>query len=202
MPSDNSAHPAPSRIVSFDDEPLICVDADDAVTAHATKAACHDGQGILHRAFSVFLFNSRGELLLQQRSAQKRLWPMWWSNSCCSHPRRGESLADAVVRRTHEELHVTTPLHFTHKFIYHAVYGDEGAEHELCHVYVGVSDAPVAVNANEVAAERWISPAALDTALADPESRYTPWLRLEWAELRAKHWSRIETLIVGGSLNH
>ena len=80
-------------IVSFDDEPLVLVDSADHDQGFLDKASCHDGDGVLHRAFSVFLFNSKLELLLQQRSGQKRLWPMWWSNSCCSHPRKGETMA-------------------------------------------------------------------------------------------------------------
>ena len=187
--------PSGSQIVSFDDEPLVCVDEQDRALKYLNKAACHDGAGVLHRAFSIFLFNSRGELLLQQRSQSKRLWPMWWSNSACSHPRRGETLEAAIERRSHEELAITTPLHFTHKFIYHAPYLDAGSEHELCHVYVGVSDAAVRVNVHEVAATRWVSPEALDEALADPDAPYTPWLRLEWAALRQTHWPLIEQLV-------
>ena len=181
-------------IVSFDDEPLVLVDSTDHDQGFLDKAACHNGDGRLHRAFSVFLFNSKLELLLQQRSSQKRLWPMWWSNSCCSHPRRGETVAQAVQRRTREELASDAAMHFTHKFEYHARFGQEGSEHELCHVFVGVSDGPVQVNANEVAAMRWVAPAALDAALADAAAPYTPWLRLEWAALRAHHWPLIERL--------
>ena len=73
------------RIVSSEDEDLILVDADDNELGFRSKAECHDGTGILHRAFSLFLFNVAGELLLQRRSSSKRLWPGYWSNSCCSH---------------------------------------------------------------------------------------------------------------------
>ena len=83
-----------SPIVSFDTEDLILVDPQDQVQGHLNKAACHLGEGLLHRAFSVFLFNAEGELLLQQRSEQKKLWPLYWANSCCSHPRRGETVEE------------------------------------------------------------------------------------------------------------
>ena len=86
-------------IVSSEAEELILVDPDDNETGYLSKAECHDGQGILHRAFSLFLFNADGELLLQQRGATKRLWPEFWSNSICSHPRRGESMQVATRRR-------------------------------------------------------------------------------------------------------
>src|SRR5580765_3582412 len=78
--------------VSFDNEPLVLVNDTDDEIGFASKQRCHDGDGLLHRAFSVFLFSQNGEVLLQQRSEQKRLWPGAWSNSCCSHPRRGETL--------------------------------------------------------------------------------------------------------------
>lgn len=194
--------PSGSQIVSFDDEPLVCVDEQDRALNYLDKAACHDGAGVLHRAFSIFLFNSQGELLLQQRSQSKRLWPMWWSNSACSHPRRGETLEAAIERRSHEELAITTPLHFTHKFIYHAPYLDAGSEHELCHVYVGVCDGAHKVNSNEVAALDWVDAEEIDRRLQDANAPYTPWLRLEWAELRAKHWPTIERLVAQASGKH
>ena len=77
------------EVVSDEDESLVLVDEDDREVGFLSKAVCHDGDGMLHRAFSLFVFNRRGELLLQRRSANKRLWPLYWSNSCCSHPRRG-----------------------------------------------------------------------------------------------------------------
>ena len=81
-----------ARIVSSEDEALILVDTDDTAIGSMSKAECHDGAGILHRAFSVFLFDEHGRLLLQQRAAGKRLWPLYWSNTCCSHPRQGEAI--------------------------------------------------------------------------------------------------------------
>ena len=78
---------------------LILVDSDDRETGFLSKEECHRGQGTLHRAFSVFVFNREGEILLQQRSGSKPLWPLYWSNSCCSHPRRGEHVEAAARRR-------------------------------------------------------------------------------------------------------
>ena len=94
------------RIVSSEAEELILVDSDDNETGFLSKAECHDGQGQRHRAFSLFLFNEDGELLLQQRAASKRLWPGYWSNTCCSHPRRGETLEVATRRRLRDELNI------------------------------------------------------------------------------------------------
>lgn len=103
----------------------------------------------------------------------------------------------AVRRRAQEELACTASMHFTHKFEYHAPFGPEGSEHELCYVFVGVTNAPVVVNPNEVAEVAWVGAQALDAALAqsDAKSCYTPWLRLEWAALRAHHWHKVAALV-------
>ena len=93
-----------AKKVSFDDEPLIVVDEDNNVLGYQPKADVHAGDGILHRAFSVFLFDDEGRVLIQKRAASKPLWPGFWANACCSHPRRGETEAEAAVRRITEEL--------------------------------------------------------------------------------------------------
>ena len=178
-------------VVSFDDEPLVLVDTGDTVIGYRSKAEAHDGAGMLHRAFSIFLFNGQGQLLLQQRSAEKRLWPMYWSNTCCSHPRRGETMDGAVERRLFEELNIRTPLRYLFKFIYRAEFGSAGTEHELCSVYVGHTDAQASVNSREIAATRYADPTVLDAELADPNTSYTPWLRLEWPRLRREHPSAL-----------
>lgn len=174
----------PDPVVSSEDELLILVDEDDREIGHLDKAACHDGDGILHRAFSLFVFNDEGRLLLQRRSLEKRLWPGYWSNSCCSHPRRGEEMEDAVERRLFEELGMTSRFEFLFKFVYHAPFGDAGAEREVCSVFVGRSDDPVRANANEVAEWRWISAADLDLAVRSGTEQLTPWLKLEWPKVR------------------
>ncbi len=119
---------------------LILVDASDRETGFLSKEECHQGAGRLHRAFSVFLFNRRGELLLQQRSAAKPLWPLYWSNTCCSHPRQGETVEAAARRRLAEELALSAELRFLYKFEYRAEYQQIGTEHELCWVFAGVAD--------------------------------------------------------------
>lgn len=173
-----------NRVVSFDSEPLILVDAEDREIGHASKVDAHAGMGILHRAFSLFVFNPAGEVLLQQRAASKPLWPGYWANSCCSHPRRGEDMDTAIQRRLREELGVICALEFVYKFQYHAEFGEAGSESELCRVYVGVSNNPVRINATEVAAWRFVRPEALDREIAAAPERFTPWLRMEWQCLR------------------
>jgi isopentenyl-diphosphate delta-isomerase len=175
----------PGDIVSFDHEALIIVDAQDQILGHGSKAELHQGSGTLHRAFSIFLFNSRGEVLLQQRSQEKPLWPNFWSNTCCSHPRRGESYGVATQRRLKEELGVEAPLFFTHRFRYQAQFDDHGAEHELCSVYVGCISEDPKPHPLEISDWEWISPAAVDEWLMSSPETLTPWFKLEWAALRS-----------------
>ena len=175
------------RIVSSEAEELILVDEQDNETGFLSKAAAHDGSGVLHRAFSVFLFNDAGQLLLQQRATGKRLWPGFWSNSCCSHPRRGESLDIATVRRLRDELNVEAQLEYAYKFTYQADFGEAGAENELCHVYLGRVTGEVQANASEIEATRFIGVAQLEEELAAGQTRFTPWFLMEWRALRDEY---------------
>jgi len=183
------------RIVSSEDEPLILVDSSDREIGTLSKADCHDGEGILHRAFSLFIFNPDGALLLQQRQSDKRLWPLFWSNSCCSHPRAGEDMAIAVTRRLEQELGLKAKLGFVYKFEYTARFGDAGTEHELCWVYVGTTDAEPLINTSEIASWRWIAPSALDAELAAAPERFTPWFKLEWRALQETHRTQLQQLV-------
>lgn len=180
-----------NRIVSFDSEKLILVDEADREIGQASKSEAHAGQGLLHRAFSLFVFNSAGELLLQQRARGKPLWPGYWANTCCSHPRAGEDMDIATQRRLHEELGFTCPLEFLYKFQYHAEYGEAGSESELCWVYIGTSDDPVEVNDSEIADWRYIEPDALDREIAATPERFSPWLKMEWKQLREEFSDRL-----------
>jgi isopentenyl-diphosphate delta-isomerase len=179
-------------VVSSEDEELILVDADDREQGHLSKAAAHDGHGVLHRAFSAFLFNADGELLLQQRAETKRLWPGYWSNSCCSHPRRGESMETATQRRLEEELNLAADLRFVYKFRYQATYGDLGSEHELCHVFLGRIGDDVRPNAEEISAIRFVSADTLHRELSESPERFTPWFKLEWDALKTDHPAILE----------
>ena len=176
-----------TQIVSDDSELLILVDSDDQAIGHLDKAACHDGAGTLHRAFSLFIFNATGALLLQRRAEGKRLWPGYWSNSCCSHPRQGESMDVAVARRCRQELGFETRLQFVYKFEYQASFGELGSEHELCSVYVGRYEGQVMPNKNEVSAHEWVAPDQIDARLQNDPDVYTPWFKLEWQRLRTDY---------------
>lgn len=183
-----------NQTVSFDDEMLILVDSEDNVLGYKDKISCHLGEGILHRAFSIFIFNSKGRVLMQRRSRQKQLWPLYWSNSCCSHPRKGEDYQLATRRRLKEELGLETDLHFLYKFQYQAAFGAVGSENELCSVYVGKSDDPVQVNDNEIAEWKFFSIPELEEELAVHPENFTPWFQMEWKQLRKKYWDAIRNL--------
>lgn len=176
-----------SRIVSSEDEPLILVDLEDRQTGCLNKAECHNGEGILHRAFSIFLFDDNGRLLLQKRAAGKRLWPGYWSNTCCSHPRDGESIEYALGRRLEDELNTRSDLQYVYKFVYQAKFGELGSEHELCHVYLGrIGSEPVA-NPTEIDEMRYVSASELDLELQQTPDAYTPWFKLEWQRLQEEY---------------
>lgn len=187
------------NIVSSDSEELILVDAEDREIGYLNKAKCHDGPGTLHRAFSVFLFNSAGELLLQQRAAGKRLWPEYWSNSCCSHPRKGESMATATLRRIEQELGIRANIEFVYKFSYQAEYKSLGAEHELCWVFVGRSHENLRPNSNEIAATRFVDVETLAGELAAGNAAFTPWFKLEWQRLSEDFADRLAVYTAGAA---
>lgn len=183
-----------NEVVSFDDEKLILVDELDNITGYETKDICHNGQGILHRAFSIFIFNSKNELLLQQRDSSKRLWGNYWSNSCCSHPRKGESYEVATVRRLQEELGLKADLKFLFKFQYQATFGKEGSENELCSVYIGRSDQAPLVNKTEISDWKYISIDELNKDLQTNPESYTPWFKMEWQRMMDEHLEDIHSV--------
>jgi isopentenyl-diphosphate delta-isomerase len=178
---------AREEVVSNASEQLILVDEFDREIGFKAKNDAHLGKGVLHRAFSIFVFNSANELLLQQRSPGKMLWPNYWSNTCCSHPRRGEAMQEAVVRRLKQELGFECPLTFLYKFKYQAQFGTIGAENEYCSVYYGRYDGPVDVNVNEIAAWRWVDVVSLERELAAAPDTFTPWFKMEWVHIKANY---------------
>lgn len=179
------------EVVSHDDEPLILVDGEDREIGTLDKASCHDGNGRLHRAFSLFVFNADGATLLQKRHPDKRLWPGYWSNACCSHPRRSEALPQAVVRRAYEELGLAVLPDFLFKFQYQAAFADVGSEFELCSVFVSHGSWQPRINTAEIAEWRWISPEDLDREIDASPAAFTPWFKIEWQRLTSEFSARI-----------
>jgi isopentenyl-diphosphate delta-isomerase len=185
-------HATTSASIAADRDSLILVDETDQDVGYLSKARCHEGRGILHRAFSLLIFNGSGELLIQQRSASKRLWPGYWSNSCCSHPRVAESMEAAIHRRLYEELGLRCPLQFLFKFQYQAQFDETGAENELCSVFYGRCTDSVKVDDDEIRAWRWVSPDALQAEmLARGAGNFTPWFEIEWQRVWRDHRAQV-----------
>jgi isopentenyl-diphosphate Delta-isomerase len=162
-------------------EQVILVDDNDRMTGSMEKMEAHRS-GALHRAFSLFLFDDQGRTLLQQRAAGKYHSAGLWSNACCGHPRPGEDLLSAVVRRSMEELGTrVAPVHrFT--FRYHAHFANGLQEHEIDHVFFATTNMPgeCMPDPAEVSALRWGKPADLTRELRETPGRFTAWLQTCW----------------------
>lgn len=156
---------------------LILVDENDTEIGALEKTPVHE-QGLLHRAFSIFIYNAAGELLLQQRADGKYHSPGLWTNTCCSHPRQGEEVEDAVRRRLQEEMGMQCQLDFQFSFIYKHKFDNGLTEHELDHVYFGNSDQQPSPNPQEVKDWKYISMEDLKKELQNNPDRYSPWLNI------------------------
>ena len=159
------------------EEQVILVNDKDKKIGLMPKLEAHQ-KGVLHRAFSIFIFNDNNELMLQQRSLHKYHSPELWTNTCCSHQRDGESSLEAGYRRLQEEMGFITPLKETISFIYEAPFDNGLTEHEFDHVLVGTFNGTPQLNKDEVAAWKWMS---MDNVKEDinmnPEN-YTVWFKI------------------------
>lgn len=158
---------------------VVLVNERDEETGTMGKLEAHQ-QGALHRAFSVFIFNRAGRLLLQQRADGKYHSAGLWTNSCCSHPRPGETLRSAVRRRLREELGIRCTVEEEFSFTYRADVGNGLVEHELDHVFFGHYDGPLQPDPAEVQDLRWMRMNDLADDLRTSPERYTAWLRMCW----------------------
>ena len=161
------------------EERVILVDADDREIGTLEKLAAHERGGVRHRAFSVFIVDSRGRWLLQRRAAGKYHFPGLWTNACCSHPRPDESTADAAHRRLREELGFDCPLTERFRFEYKAASEAEGlVEHELDHVFTGTQDGEIHPDPREVDAVRWMERTELENEVTAHPETFTPWFKI------------------------
>jgi isopentenyl-diphosphate delta-isomerase len=159
------------------EEQVILVNEQDEQLGTMPKMEAHE-KAVLHRAFSVFIFNAKNELMLQQRAAHKYHSPLLWTNTCCSHQRVGESNVEAGTRRLQEEMGFVTPLKETTSFVYKAPFDNGLTEHELDHIMVGYYEKPPIINTDEVEAWKWMP---LEVVKADIEihpNLYTEWFKI------------------------
>ncbi len=168
-------------------EQLILVDADDRELGAGEKLEVHRA-GTLHRAFSVFIFDRRGRLLLQQRAAGKYHSAGLWSNTACGHPRPGEATREAARRRLREEMGLDCELREAFEFVYRAELEGSLVEHEYDHVFVGTCETEPAPDPSEVAAWRWVTMGELREGLRAEPRRYSSWLKLA---IEGDQWRRL-----------
>ena len=161
----------------MEEEKVVLVDIHDQQLGTMGKIEAHE-KAELHRAFSIFILNSNGELLLQQRAIEKYHSPGLWTNTCCSHQREGESNLEAGKRRLMEEMGITVPLQELFYFIYKASFDNGLTEHELDHVMVGYSDEDPKINTDEVKAFKWVPIDVLKKDLFDNPDHYTVWFAI------------------------
>ena len=158
-------------------EQVILVDQNDTPLGTMEKMEAHE-KGVLHRAFSVFIFNEKNELMLQQRAWHKYHSPGLWTNTCCSHQRMGEDSVSAGRRRLREEMGFEVPLEFKVSFIYKAPFINGLTEHELDHVLVGHFEGEPKINSEEVASWKWMPMDELIQDMADHPDQYTVWFKI------------------------
>ena len=153
------------------------VDEQDNEIGTMEKLSAHQ-LGLLHRAISVFIFNDKNEFLLQKRAAGKYHTPSLWTNTCCSHPRPSEVLADAAHRRLKEEMNIACDLSHQFSFIYKAEFENGLTEHELDHVFFGKTNQDPVPNPEEVADWKYLSLDAIGEDVALQPDQYTAWFKL------------------------
>jgi len=158
-------------------ERVILVDAEDQEIGTIEKMEAHR-KGLLHRAFSVLVFNSHGEILVQQRADKKYHSAGLWTNTCCSHPRPNECIKEASARRLREEMGIEAEPEFAYKFTYRTELDDSLVEHEVDHVFTARFDGIPAANPDEVQSWKFVNTEDLRRDVAANPEKYTFWFRL------------------------
>jgi len=164
---------------------VVLVNENDDEIGLMPKLEAHQ-KGLLHRAFSIFIFNTKGEMLLQQRAYGKYHSEGLWSNTCCSHPYPNESTLVAAKRRLYEEMGIHSPLSFLYSFKYEAAVDNGLIEHELDHIFWAVSDEKPNINVDEVLNYKYISPEDLKIDMQKRPAVYTEWFKICMEEVLQK----------------
>ncbi len=175
-------------------EKLVLVDENDREVGQDEKIKAHR-EGRLHRAFSIFIMNSKGEMMLQRRALSKYHSPGLWTNTCCSHPRPGESVMEAAHRRLKEEMGFDCELEEAFSFIYRAEFDNGLTEHEFDHVLVGWCEKEPEPNPEEVEEWKWASIQEIERDVKENPEKYTYWFRE--ALRRLVPWLRERNLLKG-----
>jgi isopentenyl-diphosphate delta-isomerase len=165
-------------------EQVVLVDTLDNALGVMGKMEAHE-KGLLHRAFSVFLFNAKGEMLLQKRALGKYHSPGLWTNTCCSHPRPGELVDAAAKRRLVEEMGIFTAIEPAFQFIYDAQLDQGMVEHELDHVYVGTYDGVINPNEQEVSDYLYLNIEQIKSRMEANPAEFTVWFRIAFPRVEA-----------------
>ncbi|GAB5538185.1 MAG: isopentenyl-diphosphate Delta-isomerase [Salibacteraceae bacterium] len=165
-------------------ERVVLVNENDQDIGQMEKMEAHE-RGVLHRAFSIFLFNSKKELLLQQRAKSKYHSGGLWTNTCCSHPRPGESLETATNRRLQEELGMSCDMSHLLSFVYKAKLDHGLIEHELDHVFIGHTDTEPTINRDEVEDWKYVTLSDLERDIEHHPSQYTEWFKIIFSKVKA-----------------
>ncbi len=163
-------------------EQVILVDENDIAQGAMEKMEAHE-KGVLHRAFSIFIFNKEGEMLLQQRALSKYHSAGLWTNACCSHPRPGETTDNAAVRRLQEELNFETPLNKVFDFVYQSSFANGLTEHEFDHVYVGYHSGDINPDPAEVAAYQYMKMEQLALMVQEKPELFTAWFHIAFPKI-------------------
>ena len=162
---------------------VILVDENDVPVGTTEKMEAHE-KALLHRAFSIFIFNSKGEMLLQKRADSKYHSPTLWTNACCSHPAPGQDLSAAATKRLLEEMGFTTTLEKVFDFIYKAPFDNGLTEYEFDHVFIGTFDGDVFPDKSEVSDYCYQTTEKIKNSLQFQPEKYTEWFKIAFPKLQ------------------
>lgn len=161
----------------MNNEHVVLVNENDESLGTMEKMEAHE-KALLHRAFSVFILNNKGEIMLQQRAACKYHSPLLWTNTCCSHQRKNETSIDAGERRLMEEMGFVSELTEVFSFIYKADFDNGLTEHEFDHVLIGTYNEQPKINKEEVEDWKWMSPKTIEEDILKSPESYTVWFKI------------------------
>lgn len=178
---------APRAVIVLVDNNVVLVDKDDKEVGIEEKLRAHQNGGHLHRAFSIFVFNSKGETLLQRRAIGKYHGGGLWTNTTCSHPRPGEGIIDAAHRRLKEEMGFDCEINEVFNFVYRADMGNGLTEHEYDHVIFGRFEGKPKPNPDEVSDWKWIKLESLAQDVDKDPAKYSPWLKIAMDKVVREH---------------